>query len=342
VINGNAVSLRATTLESSGQINCFNGPLFLRFVNGVFSNATITAGGNVELYGSTLEISHSTITPASALVLNITNRLADGGPSGSNLWSLTDGIRFNTRPASGDLLGTTIRSFAPQFRAVPHLTAGTNRGAVAAGFSNNTAIGRLVLDGAPSSLFVFSPLTANSALYVDFLEFQNSATNYLTSLQINSGVTVYFADSNLPAEKLDGAIGGRLRWVSSYAGANSSITITNSDSSVVTVNRALRLSPTIDSDGDGIPNKFDGTPFDPPLIAMRVEATASRGAEPVNYAAISWAAAANTTYRIEFRATVDGAWQHLMDYTHGPETSTATVFDPIVDGACFYRVSYRY
>jgi hypothetical protein len=342
VINGNSVSLRATTLESSGQINCFNGPLFLRFVNGVFSNATITAGGNVELYGSTLEITHSTIIPASALVLNITNRLADGGPTGSNLWNLTDGIRFNTRPASGDLLGTTIRSFAPQFRAVPHLTAGTNRGATAAGFSNNTAIGRLVLDGSPSSLFVFSPLTANSALYVDFLEFQNSATNYLTSLQINSGVTVYFADSNLPAEKLDGAIGGRLRWVSSYAGANSSITITNSDGSVVTVNRALRLSPTIDSDGDGIPNKFDGAPFDPPLMAMRVEAAASRDTDPVNYAVISWPAAANTTYRIEFRATVDGAWQHLMDYTHGPETSTATVYDPIVEGTCFYRVSYRY
>lgn len=342
VINGNSVSLRATTLESSGAINCLNGPLFLRFTDGVFSNAVITAGGNVELYGRTLEISNTVITPASALVLNITNRLSDGGPGGSNLWNLTDGIRFNTRPLSGDLLGTTIRSFAPQFRAVPHLTAGTNRGVDVSGFSNNTAIGRLILDGAPSSLFVFSPLTANSALYVDFLEFQNSATNYLTSLQINSGVTVYFADSNLPAEKLDGAIGGRLRWVSSYAGANSSITVTNSDGSVTTANRSLRFSPTIDTDGDGIPNKFDGTPFDPPLIAMRVETSASRGETSATHAVISWPAAANTTYRIEYRSTVDGAWQHLMDYTHGPETSTATVYDPIVDGTCFYRVSYRY
>jgi hypothetical protein len=340
-INGNSVSLRATLLDNSGAINCFNGPLFLRFTTGLFSNAVITAGGNVELLGSTLDISNSVIQPASALVLNITNRLADGGPSGSNLWNLTDGIRFNTRPASGDLLGTTIRSFGPQFRAVPHRTAGENRGASPAGFSNNTAIGKLILDGAPLSQFVFSPLTSNNALYVDFLEFQNAATNYLTALAINAGVTVYFADSNLPAEKLDGAFNGRLRWVSSYVGVNSSVTITNSDASVVTVNRSLRFSPTIDSDGDGIPNKFDATPFDPPVIAMRVEAAAARG-ETAAFAVISWLAAANTTYRIECRKTVNGPWQHLMDYTHGPENGTATVYDPIEHGTCFYRISYRY
>jgi hypothetical protein len=74
---------------------------------------------------------------------------------------------------------------------------------------------------------------------------------------------------------------------------------------------------------------------------MRVEAAAARG-ETATFAVISWPAAANTTYRIECRKTVNGPWQHLMDYTHGPENGTATVYDPIEHGTCFYRVSYRY
>jgi hypothetical protein len=108
------------------------------------------------------------------------------------------------------------------------------------------------------------------------------------------------------------------------------------------VNRALRDSSAIDSDADGIPNKFDGFPFDPPYVALTLGSSPSlAGLSGPNVAQISWQAAANTTYRIECKTKVDGQWQFLMNYTHGPKNGTATITDPInAAGTCFYRVTY--
>src|ERR1041384_3869376 len=113
-------------------------------------------------------------------------------------------------------------------------------------------------------------------------------------------MTVYFADCNLPAEKLDGAFNGRLRWVSDYKGANSSLTVTNSDGSTIVVNRALRDSSTLDSDANGIPNRYDEFPFDPVAMSLSLSRPGSAGPGPASVTAmISWEAAANTTYRVE-------------------------------------------
>jgi hypothetical protein len=302
------------------------------------------------LIGGSLIVSNSSFDAATDLMLKLTNALSDGfagsssaaGTSSTNLWTIRDGFQFLTKPATGDLLGTTVRSIAPQFRAVPHRSALENRGATTNGYGNNAALGRLILDGSNSTLFVFSPVGTNNAIYVDFLELDGNATNYLTALQIDPGMTVYFADCNLPAEKLDGAFNGRLRWVSDYKGANSSLTVTNSDGSTIVVNRALRDSSTLDSDADGIPNRYDEFPFDPVAMTLvTVPVPAAVGGGAAFTAQISWEAAANTTYRVECKQNLGGAWKFLMNYTHGGKNGTATVSDPITtNGACFYRVTY--
>jgi len=341
-ISAASLEISARLFEDTGSLQSFFGPLSLQFTSGLLSNDFISANGNLSITGSSNTAIGSTLSSGAALIFNLTNHLGDSGPASLNFWSVRDGFQFLTRPATGDLLGTTLLSTAPSFAAVSHLSALTNRGATTNGYGNNAALGRLILDGGPASLILFSPIGTNQAIYVDFLELRNGATNYLTALQIDPGMTVYFADANLPAEKLDGALNGRLRWVSSYAGANSSTTVTNSDGSTVVVNRALRDSSTIDSDADGIPNRYDATPFDPVAMSLAIAPSVSLG-DGESVARISWEAAANTTYRVECRPSLSAPWQFLLNHTHGSKNGTAIVTDSIAPGGtCFYRVVYFY
>src|SRR5262249_13267336 len=130
------------------------------------------------------------------------------------------------------------------------------------GFTNNLALGRLILDGAEFSLFTFSGAGTNSALYVDFLDLRNNATNYDTALQINPGLTIYFANASVPPPKLDARAVGRLRWASGFAGPNSSTNIFYpAYNKTYTFNVALAQSKDLDSDADGIVNADDPTPI---------------------------------------------------------------------------------
>ena len=80
------------------------------------------------------------------------------------------------------------------------------------GFSNNAALGHLALSGVGNARARFSsPNGTSAALYVDMLEFQGDfAEKWESNLTVDSNFTIYFGGSNLPAEELDGALGGRL------------------------------------------------------------------------------------------------------------------------------------
>jgi len=328
-----------------GTLQSSVGPLMARFNTGTVTDSqfiALGAVGSVELTGTSLLISNTTLRADAALRLNITGTLSDGGTTSGNIWSVRRGFEFLTQPAMGGLLGTTITSAPPNFVLSEHIFCGNDLGATNAGYTNNATIGVLSLRGALFNTFLFRGNAPGKALYVDFLDLQGSATNFLDTLLIEEGTVVYFADSNLPAEKLDGAFGGRLRWVSTYAGAFSSITVPLSGGGTITVNRALRNNSAIDSDADGIPNAFDPFPFDPPFVQVSiVQAPSFAGGEPQQLAQISWQAAANTMYRVECRTSLDGPWQFLTNYTHGSKNGLATVTDPINEaGICFYRVVY--
>jgi hypothetical protein len=353
IISAGSVAVSATNFinrgdaaaDYGGDMSSLVGPLTLRFVDGIISEARFSAlgaVGSVDIGGRSLDISSSILNAQASLIFALTNLLTDGGAGSSNFWTAADGFQFLTKPAVGDLLGTTITSAIPQFRASDHVLAAQDRGASPTGYVNNIALGRLVLNGANLALFNFRGVGVSNAIYIDYLEFQNFATNYEQAISIEPGCVVYFADANIPAEKLDGAFSGRLRWVKDYVGAFSSVEVPLTGGGTIFVNRALRDSSAIDSDADGIPNKFDSFPFDPPYVALTLGSTPSlAGLGGPNVAQISWQAAANTTYRIECKTKVDGQWQFLMNYTHGPKNGTATVTDSINSaGSCFYRVTY--
>ncbi len=341
-ISANTVLIRAASFENGGSLQSVGGPIQVGMTSGLITNGSLTSLANLELSARDLTISNSTFRAGGALLLTVTNSLSDGGFT--NDWQAGNGFQLPLKPAAGDLLGTRLTSTAAIFRAVSHLWAGENRSVSNDGYSNNTALGRLILDGAFSTLFTFSgvSVTNTNGLYVDFLELRGNATNFSTALQIDPNLIVYFADASLPVDKLNGALGGRLRWVSTFAGPNSSVLVTNSvTSQTFLVNRALRNSTTIDSDADGVVNALDAYPFDPVAVSLVVEPMPSLGSPAPSAAFLSWPAAANTTYRIECKKTLNGPWQFVANYTHGPKVGIATVMDPVSTNAgCFYRVIY--
>lgn len=308
----------------------------------------IDAGGDVLLNSATLKFNRALVQSDNRIVFSVTNALFDNGPTSSNTLICGDGLSLNIKPATGDLLGTTVRTIAPNFGLVSHYWSGADRGATTAGFSNNVALGRLVL--APNGFgtaFEFIGTGVANGLYVDLLDL-SQLTDLAGQLLVDPNITIYYAAAKLsftpsggvsPEQYLEDLFGGRLRWVSKYAGANSSVDVVINGNQTVKVNRALRDSTVIDSDSDGIPNYYDASPFD----GVQITST-SRSTNPAGFK-INWNAAPNTIYRVEYRTTLaTSTWTTLLMTTNNDSVMVPwSVIDTnaISGQQRYYRVSYN-
>jgi hypothetical protein len=234
-----------------------------------------------------------------------------------------------------------------------HTWAGQDRGATAAGYSNNLALGRLVLDGVLLNRFRFRGATANNAIYVDYLEFRNNGvasgnpTDYSGAFAVDPDFTIYFADSNIDPQSLAGIGGGRIKWVSSFVGPQSATNLLYPNGITYTFNAAVVRSQDFDDDGDGFVNAIDCTPipvpgFDTtgqqcpaPLAAGNAKAVGSLGinlhialAPGGGEVVLDWNAPANSANTVEFTETLSGAaWQTLTNFINGPTGTRVTVRD---------------
>lgn len=286
----------------------------------------LVGASDVLLYARDLTVSNSLIT-AGSLILSVTNHLNDYGAAGNNFWDVSGGFNFARKPVSGDLSGTTLRSSAPRSSQVEHYSSATNLGNSPAGFSNNLALSTLILDGGDSSFFSFHGNGVNNAIYVDYLELDNYATNFNSVFAVDPNITIYFANANVPASKLDGAAGGGFRWVSTYAGPLSSTNIVYPSGSNYTFNVALVQSKDLDSDGDGIVNSDDETPI---YVAESAELRLALAGDPDLRALLSWNALAYSSNYLEFKASAaETNWQVLTNFHMGPLTWPVLVEDPI-------------
>jgi len=356
-VNNGAITAFGQTINSdylgiSGQ-NVTSGELSITARTGTVEGGTLTAGGDIRLFANDLKFNRATVGTSSRLDLSVANSLSDSGGSSANTFSCSDGFRLLRKPATGDLLGTTVNTVAPAFAEVDHVWAASDVGAVPAGFQNNTALGRLTL--APGlneanfpPLFFFAGTGGGNALYVDLLDLSKLA-DYQNEIQINPDLVIYFAAANLsftppptngvplqPEEYLDGQFGGHLRWVKNFAGPNSSVAVIINDVSVL-VNRGLRNSLLIDSDGDGIPNGLDPFPFNnPPFVAKLATQ------QPPLTAVLSWNGIAHKVYSVQAATNLlSPNWQTVMYYTNSASTNgTVTVQFPLPAGSArqFYRV----
>ncbi|MGC3959319.1 MAG: hypothetical protein QM813_15665 [Verrucomicrobiota bacterium] len=311
-------------------------------------NGNITAAGDILLTTATMKFNRALIQSDNRIVLNIANALLDNGPTSSNTLVCGDGLMLSAKPATGDLLGTTVRTIAPNFGLVSHYWAGADRGATTAGFSNNVALGRLVLSpNGFGTAFEFIGTGAANGLYVDLLDL-SQLSDITEQLLVDPNLTIYYAAAKLsftpsggisPEQYLENQFGGRLRWVSQYAGANSSVDVVINGNQTIKVNRALRDSTVIDSDSDGVPNYYDASPFD----GVRITSS-TRSNNPAGFV-LTWNAAPNTVYRVDYRTTLSSSlWTTLL-----MTTNTASVMVPwsVIDTNAvagqqrYYRVSYN-
>ncbi len=162
------------------------------------------------------------------------------------------------------------------------------------------------------------------------------------------------------AEKLNHKNNDHLRWVPTYAGYFSSTNIVYPDGTTNTVNAALAQSKDIDSDGDGIDNAYDPTPF---FVPSEVNFTVTLTNRPPLSVRLQWVTIANGTNYVYFKTNLlSPVWLPLTnfnDYYYGanlaitnsthvnwfaspqPYPSPATnvwVFDVVTNVPHYYRV----
>ena len=342
-------NIRSDYAQLSG-FNSAAASFSLQATNGQIYGGTIFANGSVTLAGDAIRLNQAWVESGSLLEINVTNYLSDDGAGSANLVNMTDGFYMSTKPATGDLLGTTVNSAALNFAQVNHVWAGRDDGVNLTGFSNNVALGVLELEPLGfDPLFVFSGAGVANGLYVDLLDL-SLLSDYASQLQIDPNLTIYYAAAvlNISAtptngqsteEFLDGQFGGRLRWVPGFTGPNSTTTVTINGNQIISVNLALRNSGVLDSDADGTVNGLDASPFDGVTID-----SIQRNVSPAGYR-LTWDAAPNTLYQVEARTNLTAsAWSVLFTTTSTNATVAPwTVLDTNAAPAGvtrYYRVTY--
>jgi hypothetical protein len=355
----------ATNIENTGLID--GGPLSVSVQANTasFTNATVNAiagTGDILLNANNLFVSNTALNAGRKLLISATNSLSDGGPdplglSPGNQWTAgVGGFVLPQKPATASLLGTTITETAPAFAGVVNVWAGDDlgKGPPPLGFNNNAALEKLSLSAGYGSVITFQPPsgTTNKALYVDYLELRDYATNHdngfnLTYLQINPGIKIYYAQAVMvysngtvisQAERLNGKNGGGLVWVASYAGPLSGTNFVYPDGTTNRLNTALVTSTDIDSDGDGIVNAYDPTPIPLPKSVML---SIKRVTQPAPSTQISWPAIGFSTNFLYYKASPGSTnWLLKTNFVWDPvfgQNGTATVLDSAPTNR-FYRV----
>ena len=291
-------SIWATNFEDTGLVDAGPGPINLTATSAVLSNGVFNAPfNNIVLSSGSLFISNQVLNAGHNLTIQATNSLSDGGPASGNVWTagvlgFSLPIEPHTRQPAGH---DHHRHGSGPDASVGCQWAGQDLGPVAAGYTNNAALGRLILDGGiPGSSFVFNAPTGTNALYVDYLEFRNSMTNFdgsgnLANLYFAPGMKIYYAQLIINgvscAEKLNHKNGGGLNWVAAYAGAFSSTNMVYPDGTTNRLNLALVQSCDLDSNGNGIPNCQDPAPV---FVPSEVDLAAALTNLPQRAVVLSW------------------------------------------------------
>ena len=300
-------------VENRGEINA--GSTVTIEADTVKLQSGTIAGKGVSISAKHLKMHDSTLPATDRL--NILSSFVDSGEEANNLITVNNGFFLGSVADNGDLLGTSISSILPWWAEIEHSWAGSDLGKTESGFSNNAALGHLALSGVGNARARFSsPNGTSAALYVDMLEFQGDfAEKWESNLTVDSNFTIYFGGSNLPAEELDGALGGRLQWVPSYAGPRSGVAYTRPDGTVERVNKARLLSGMIDDDGDGIANGLDVEPFEGVLLNGIVFTSTPNPA-----ASLSWTSGPGAKFEVQFK-------NHILDENWTTLGSVANLSD---------------
>ena len=375
LVNNGLISDQGTSIytgyfENSGSFLNGVGSFLLQSQAATLTNGMVTAGLDVSIATGSLVTSNAVIQAGRSLTITATNQLADTGPTNGGIWTVgsvanngISGFNVLANPANGDLLGTTVTNIAPNNVTVVNTWAGRDFGTTTAGYSNNVAIGRLILDSPtdisqPSryGLFQFNGAGASNAIYVDYLELRDAATGFssdsngrvYTALNFNPNLVIYYAQAFVNGQSqalaLNHANDNHLRWVPAYAGYFSSTNIVYPNGTTNAINAALASDPGVDSDGDGKVNSQDSTPL---FVSSEVGFTLSLTNVPPLKVKITWDSIPASTNYVLYRTNLFSTnWVVLTNFVSpsavppaGGWPITNSVYDTVNPAVQkFYRV----
>lgn len=240
-------TISADNFQSTGVISNGLGSFILTSATATFAGGVLQAGEDVSITATTVTTSNLLLQAGRSLTFDAPLLLTDMGQSNANIWTVGstngtggNGLMLPVKPASGDLLGTTIAMTAPPpNKQISSTWAASDDGASTSGFNNNVALGQLSLDvlGASSSFYFTGVGTpgVNNAIYVDRLILNHYASNAnavgstIPTILINTNFTIYYADAVAStsvsggsftnvSSQLNGFNGGHLVWVQGFHG----------------------------------------------------------------------------------------------------------------------------
>ena len=181
------------------------GPTFYPYYT--YSNSIYSAN-DIQLSANTLLINSAALYANGALDFTVTTNLSDNGTACS--FTCYNGFNLWIKPQTGDLFGSTITSIASVDKEeIAHAWAGNDYGPIWAGFTNNVAIGTLVLSAQNphTNIFLLEPLfhfygagVSSNAMYVNTLDLSGlttNATDVANMIQIDPGMKIYFESVTL-------------------------------------------------------------------------------------------------------------------------------------------------
>lgn len=333
LVRATGINLRSDGFNLSGVLFAEGGNLLVTANEFISDGGAVESVRNVFLTANDADLTGLAGFAGGAFTLNVPGSIRDGGMDFPSYIMASYGINLVTKPATGDLLGTTLDLSAPEFTEALSFWAAEDMGATRTGYTDNAALGALVLNVSFGGAVSFAPVDAKNAIYVETLILGDEILVDLeNSLILFEGMTLYYAGTseNVDPASLDGFVtagGGTLRWVrdgNSGVPEADWVEVPGGDGRVLRVPRSLRFSTSIDSDGDGIPNALDPSPFDLVVISQV-------GLVDGSTIEVQWNAAPGQTYEVQStRALVSAQWEPvktIQNTSHA--TQRLSVRDPV-------------
>ncbi len=323
ILSTGGVIISANYIQNDGIIAATNGPIFITGSNVFFgTNLTLaTVTGDINISANSFGVTNNTIIAAHALTLSITNTLVTGP---TNAWSVSDGFNLLVKPATGDFRSTIVTNTALNYADNISTWAGLDLGPTAAGYTNNGALGRLILDGGLNSQFTFIGTgygtSVSNALYLDRLDLTNSAANTdaatnFTSIFIAPGMKIYYTNAFAGTTNIGALLNGRY-----------GVTGTNGGS-FVRVSHLGLFSASSGGGGLGAISLLGGG------AGVALNVTVAGGAAHIAWNTAN--AAGNTLYYSD--SPTSSSWQPLTNFISGAD-GRVSVDDAVSSTGRYYKV----
>jgi hypothetical protein len=231
---------------------------------------------------------------------------------------VNDGINVGTRAAKGDFNRVTVVESAVPYSSHNSIWAGADLGPNASAFTNNVALGRMVLDGGANTAFSFSGAQGvSNALYVDVIEFRNNITNLdasgnLLNVSVAPGMMIYY--------------GSAYSWIGGLPQPFTTNLIGKNGGAFVQVNHAGVIHTAAEpATFSGVTGNYD--------FGLAVAITT----QPSPKADVSWNTIAGAHNYLYYQAGLGGQWQLLTNFVSAA-SGPVSVQDSVGNSTRYYRV----